>query len=99
MARTRLHPQQQSQQQRQQLWNLMNRPSAPPPPTAQACRLRPTDSVGVKRIQGPRRDKRCKIKQKIQNSKNVDVKHRGQIVRRMTVHRRAVYPATIGGVY
>ena len=76
----------------------MNRPSAPPP-TAQAHRLTPTDSVGVKWIQGPRRDKKWKIKQKIQNSKNVDVKHRGQIVTRMAVRRRLIYPATVGGVY
>ena len=76
----------------------MNRPSAPPP-TAQARRLRPTDGLGVKRIQGPRRDKKWKIKQKFQNSKNDDVKHRGQIVTRMTVHRRLIYPATVGGVY
>ena len=98
MTRTRLRPWQRSQQQRQQLRNLMNRPSAPPP-TAQAHRLRPTDGVGIKRIQGPRRDKKWKIKWKIQNSKNVDVKHRGQIVRRMTVHRRAIYPTTVGEVY
>ena len=65
----------------------------------QARRLRPTDSVGVKRIQGPKRDKKWKIKQKIQNSKNVDIKHRGQIVGRMTVCRRPIYPATVGGVY
>ena len=98
MMRTRLHPQQQSQQQRQQLQNLMNWPSAPPL-TGQARRLRPTDSVGVKWIQGLRRDKKWKIKWKIQNSKNVDVRHRGQIVRRMTVCRRAIYPTTVGGVY
>ena len=76
----------------------MNRSSAPPP-TAQAHRLRPTDGVSVKRIPGPRRDKKWKIKQKIQNSKNVDIKHRGQIVRRMTVCRRTIYPATVAGVY
>ena len=76
----------------------MNRPSAPPP-TAQAHRLNPTDGVGVKQIQGPRRDKKWKIKRKIQNSKNVDVKHRGQIFKRMTVCRRAIYPTTVGGVY
>ena len=96
--RTRLRPWQRSQQQRQQLQNLMNWPSAPPL-TGQARRLRPTDGVGVKWIQGLRRDKKWKIKRKIQNSKNVDVRHRGQIVRRMTVCRRAIYPATVGGVY
>ena len=52
MVRTRLHPQQWSQQQRQQLQNLMNRSSAPPL-TAQAHRLRPAGSIGVKLIQGP----------------------------------------------
>ena len=89
MARTRLRPWQRSQQQRQQLRNLMSRPSAAPL-TVQACRPRPTDGVGAKWIQGPRRDKKWKIKRKIQNSKNVDVKHRGQIVGRMTVCRRAI---------
>ena len=78
MVRTRLRPQQRLQQQRRQLQNLMNRPSAPPP-TAQARRLRPRDSSSVKWIQGLRRDKKWKIKQKIQNSKNNDIKHRGQI--------------------
>ena len=98
MVRIRLRPWKWSQQQRQQLQNLMNRPSAPPP-TAQACRPRPTDSIGVKRIQIPRRDKKWKIKWKIQNSKSVDVKHWGQIVRRMTVCGRVIYPEAIGGVY
>ena len=65
----------------------------------QAPRPRPTDGVNVKQIQGPRRDKKWKINQKIQKSKNVDIKHRGQIVRRMTVCRRTIYPATVGGVY
>ena len=76
----------------------MNRPSAPPP-TVQAHKLRPTEGVGVKQIQGQRRDKKWKIKQKIQNNKNVDVKHRGQVVRKMTVCRRAIYPSTVGEVY
>ena len=57
MTRTRLRP----QQQRPQPQNLMNRPSAPPP-TVQAHRLRPTDGIGVKRIQGPRSNKKWKIK-------------------------------------
>ena len=78
MVRTKLHPQQWSQQQRQEPQNLVNRPLALPP-TVQACRLRPTDGISVKRIQGLRQDKKWKIKRKIQNSKNVDVKQRGQI--------------------
>ena len=76
----------------------MNWPLAQPA-TTQPRRPRPRGGIGVKRNLGPRRDKKWKIKRKIQNSKNVDVKHRGQIVRRMTVCRRAIYPATVAGVY
>lgn len=76
----------------------MNWPPPPPPPAVRA-RPRPASGIGVKRPQGPRRDKKWKIKCKIPNIRNIDVKHRGQVVRKMTVRRRAIYPPIVGRVY
>ena len=75
----------------------MNKPLSPAP-TIQGRRPIHSGGVGVKQI-GLRKNEKWKIKQKIPNSCNVDVKHRGPIVRRMTVCRRAIYPTTVGGVY
>ena len=55
---------------------------------------------GVKRLPpARRRNKRWKIKRQLLPSKNIDVKHRGNIVRNMTVRRRAIFPSLVGGVY
>ena len=53
--------------------------------------------IGVKRIQANKRDKKWKIKRFTGGVQHIDVKHRGNTVRRMIVHRRAVYPKiTVG---
>ena len=38
------------------------------------------------------RNRKWKIKRKIPNARNIDVKHRGNIVKKMTVGRRTIYP-------
>ena len=48
---------------------------------------------GVKNIEGRVRNKTFKIKQLIAVPKNIQVKKNGQVVRRMTVHRRDIFPA------
>ena len=35
----------------------------------------------------------------IKNPKNVDAKHQGQVVRKITVQRRAIYPGNCAGLY
>ena len=63
---------------------------------AAAARLkRPTGGVGVKNIENMRRrNKDIKIKRLLVQTKNIQVKHRCRLVRRMTVRRRAIFPAT-----
>ena len=48
---------------------------------------------GIKNIVGRVRNKTFKIKQLIAVPKNIQVKKNGQVVRRMTVRRRAIFPA------
>ena len=64
------------------------------------ARPRPSGGTGVKRPgQCARRDKTFKIKKIINNPKNIDVKHQKQVVRKMTVQRRAIYPGNCAGLY
>ena len=98
MARTRLRPRQCSQRNRNQLRQIMNRP-LPPPPTITGRRPLHRPGTGVKRMQVKNRNKKWKIKRQLAPSKNVEVKHRGNIVRKMTVHRKAIFPSFCGGVY
>ena len=39
--------------------------------------------------------KNIKIKVLLPQSKNIEVKKRGQVVRRMRVHRRSIFPAAV----
>ena len=48
---------------------------------------------GVKHIEVRVQNKTFKIKQLIAVPKNVQVKKNGQVVQRMTVRRRSIYPA------
>ena len=84
MARTRAAP-------RRNLRETPGRAAA-----AAAARLqRPTGGVGVKNIENlRRRNKDIKIKRLLPQNKNIEVKHRGRLVRRMTVRRQAIFPAT-----
>ena len=40
-------------------------------------------------------ERRFKIKFPLPEGKNVEVKHRGNVVRRMRVHRKAIFPASV----
>ena len=55
--------------------------------------------TGVKKLQPNKKDKKWKIKKFNQQPLRIDVKHRNNIVRRMIVRRRAVYPKLAGGNY
>ena len=77
---------------------MMNRP-LPPSPTVVGRRPIHSGGVGVKRMPTANKNKKWKIKRKIPNARNIDVKHRGNIVKKMTVGRKAIYPSFRGGVY
>ena len=66
-------------------------------PQARA-RLRPNRNIGVKNVENSRqRNKDIKIKRLLAQSKNiVEVKHRGRVMRRMTVRRKANFLAERG---
>ena len=98
MARTRLQPRQRSQRDQQQLRQIMNRP-LPPALTLVGRRPMHSGGVGVKRMQVRNRNGKWKIKRKIATAKKIDIKHRGNTVREMTVQRRAILPSFRGGVY
>ena len=76
----------------------MNRPPAPPP-TIVGRRPVHSGGIGVKRMRVRNRNRKWKIKRKIMTSKNVDVIHRGNLVRKMTVRRRAIFPSFRGRIY
>ena len=98
MARTRLRPRQWSQRDRQQLRQIMNRPLPPPPAIVGRCPIH-RGGVGVKQMQVRNRNKKWKIKRKKATVKNIDIKHRGNTVRKMTVQRKAIFPSFRGAVY
>ena len=47
---------------------------------------------GIKNIEGRIRNRDIKIKQIIPQSQNIEVKKNGQVVRRMTVRRKTIFP-------
>ena len=47
---------------------------------------------GVKNIEGRIRNRDIKIKQLIPQSRNLDAKKNGQVVRRLVVRRKIIYP-------
>ena len=64
------------------------------------ARPRPSEGTGIKRPGRPaRRDKTFKVKKYINNPKNADIKHRGQVLRKMTVQRKAIYPGNQAVIY
>lgn len=76
----------------------MNR--APPPlPTIVGLRPLHRGGIGVKQMQIINRIKKWRIRRQIATHKNIDVKHRGNVVRKMTVQRKAIFPSFRGGVY
>ena len=54
---------------------------------------------GVKNIEGRIRNRTFKIKKLIAQPKNIQVKKNGQVVRKMTVRRRAIFPGETRRVY
>ena len=58
---------------------------------AAPCR-RTAPGTSIKNIEGRVRNKTFKIKKLIAVPENIEVKKNGQVVRRMTVHRRAIFP-------
>ena len=62
-------------------------------------RRRRAPGTGVKNIEGRVRNKTFKIKKLIAVPKNLEVKKNGQVVRRMTVRRRAIFPGERGDQY
>ena len=59
----------------------------------QAAAPRKRVRFGVKNIEGRVCNKTFKIKQLIAEPKNIQVKKNEKVVRRMTVHRTAIFPA------
>ena len=56
--------------------------------------------IGVKRMNLSKRQRaKWKIKRLTPPPRNINVKKRGQIVRKMTVRRSAIYPDSTGGTY
>ena len=54
--------------------------------------------AAAKEIANRRRIENIKIKILLPQGKNVEVKHRGNFVRRMTVRRRAIFPGKVRNV-
>ena len=65
---------------------------------AAPCRRR-APGRGIKNIEGRVRNKTFKIKKLIAVPKNIEVKKNGQVDRKMTVRRRAIFPGARGGQY
>ena len=62
----------------------------------QRPRPRPRVGIGVKSIENRRRrNKDIKIKKLLAQTKSIPVKHRGQVVRRMTVRCKSISPAQL----
>ena len=63
---------------------------------ATAARLEKSNGgVGVKKIENiRRRNKNIKTKKLLPQTKNTEVEHRGRLVKRMTVRRRAIFSST-----
>ena len=55
--------------------------------------------MGVKNIEGRVRNRRFKIKRMMAQSKNVEVKKNGRVVRKMIVRRSTVYPIEVRRAY
>ena len=78
----------------------MNRP-LPPTPAIVFRRPIHRGGVGVKQMQVRNRNRKWKIKRKIATAKSIDVKHRGNTVRKMTVQMtvQKIFPSFRGEVY
>ena len=69
-------------------------------PVAKRRRGRPRRQVaGVKTIEGRVRNKQFKIKCLLGQPKNIEVKRRGVVLRRMVVRRKPIFPAEVRRAY
>ena len=69
-------------------------------PVAKRRRGRPRRQVaGVKTIEGRVRNKQFKIKCLLGQPKNIEVKRRGVVLRRMVVRRKLIFPAEVRRAY
>ena len=59
----------------------------------------PRHRIGVKNIEGRIRNRTFKIKKLLAQPKNVDVKKRGFVLRKMVVRRKTIFPAEVGRAY
>ena len=91
MARTKMVVRMVASQRRQQM-------QQPGPSRAAPCRRR-APGTGVKNIEGRVPNRTFKIKKLITVSKNIETKKNGQVVKKMTVRRRAIFPGAQGGQY
>ena len=57
---------------------------------------KPNNQTRVKKIEGRIKNKDIKIKQLIPQSRNIEVKKNGQVVRQMVVRRKTIYPPRRG---
>ena len=62
-------------------------------------RPKPSGGVGVKKIEGQKKQKNLKIKRLLPQSRVVTVKKNGVAVRKMTVRRRSYFPGRRRKVY
>ena len=72
------------------------------PNQQQQPRVNPSHSsgVGVKRMRlSKRQSAKWKIKRYTPPARDINVKRRSQVVRKMTVRRSAIYPDAAGGTY
>ena len=73
------------------------KPAAAVRPSGQ--RRVPRQRIRVKNIEGRIRNRTFKIKSLLAHPKNVDVKKRGVVVRKMVVRRSKIYPAEVKRAY
>ena len=70
-----------------------------PGPLRAAPHRRGAPGTSIKNIEGRVRNKTFTMKKLIAVPKNIEVKKNGQVVRKMTVCRRAIFPGAQGGQY
>ena len=73
-------------------------PVARPAPRGRRGRPR-RQAAGVKNIEGQVRNKWFKVKRILPQTRNIEVKKRGAVVRRMVLRKEAIFPAQVGRAY
>ena len=73
-------------------------PVARPAPRGRRGRPR-RQAAGVKNIEGQVRNKWFKVKRILPQTRNIEVKKRGAVVRRMVLRKEAIFPAQVRRAY